>query len=203
MGGAVVFDIHGFDRHLAQGNVVLRAVDEHIHLIFEPFPLGGEEPLDQGIRHGPQAGLGIGDLHAAKQAEDVAGHHIAEPAPGRDIFLRKVTAAQDQRLGMRQHIIPRICEYRPACAGRRNPPSPPRRSRHGVEIMVEGGFQRAALAAIDMVAKTTQPYSSSPARNRSGIFLPLPSSTRMMREKPPSADSSAAPAAYRPGGGRG
>ena len=151
MGRGVLLDIHRLDRHLPQGDFLFRAIDEHIHLIFEPFPLRGQKPLSQRRRQRPQTGLGIGNLNPAEQPEHLAGDHIAISATKGDVALCKIAAAQHQCLGMGQHLPAASLDILQLMLAVRVY----RHHTHAVGIggqeMIEGRFERPPLAEIDIM----------------------------------------------------
>ena len=104
MGAFVFLDVHGADLHLVKGKTLGFEGQQHIGLILEPVAGHIHQLLYSLPGQSPQAGLGVGDGHAAEDLEYHGGGFVAEAAPGGDILLIEVPAAQHAVTGF-QHML--------------------------------------------------------------------------------------------------
>ena len=93
VGAFVLLDIDRADLDLFIGDAHGFHSQEHVGLVLEPVPGDGEKALHRAAGNGPQAGLGIGNGHAAEELHHRRGGMVAEAAALGHIRLIEIPAA--------------------------------------------------------------------------------------------------------------
>ena len=110
VGPPVFLQIDGANLHLPPGDAPLLQGQQHVGLILIPVPGHGGELLQipAGVQKLPrdpaQAGLGVGEGHAAEHPKHPPGDPVARSGAGRHLGPGKVPAAQNHPL-LRQHLL--------------------------------------------------------------------------------------------------
>ena len=97
MGAFVLLDINGADLHLVKGNTVFLQRQQHIGLVLKAVTLDGIKDLQRFSRNGTQAGLGVGDLHAAEYLKHRRCDAVALAAAGRYMGQAEIPHAKGQK----------------------------------------------------------------------------------------------------------
>ena len=95
MRGGVLLYVHRIYGDLRKRDSLPVHLKQHLGLIFIALTADFCHKRKQGGRNRSQPGLGIRDTDAAGKTEYPLGNIVAHPAPGRNIRLAEVSAAQD------------------------------------------------------------------------------------------------------------
>jgi len=153
VGAGVAVFVDRLDFDFAHRDLAARAGEQDVHLIFVAVAVDAEQKRDETHAEGPQAGLGVADLHAGRETVDEAGEPVAEAAAARDVFAVEAAAAEHQCAGVRRGFVGGADRVRDGVLAVRVERDDDGAGRAVAGDIGKTGAERAALAAVLLVGQ--------------------------------------------------
>ena len=153
MGAVVLRVVDGGDGLLHEADPQALHNQQHVGLVLEALPLDAAEGLQIPRRDGAQTGLRVGKADAEEQAEKTRGGPVARHGARRDAGKTEISAAEDDRVPLRQHPVSAGDDVRQQMLAVAVDGDDARKLGQMLRDIGEGRLERPALAAVDLMGQ--------------------------------------------------